>query len=197
MPWYASADIPKFLGIPLALGIITRFSLLFLIGKHHFHQNFLPYFSPFALAGLLYTIIIIFAQQAEHILHNLGPVFRTIVPLLLYFMVMFTGTFGGMWWWSRRKGEGKGWGYEEAAVQSFTAASNNFVSHTSASLCGGRMLMPRAGVIYSCMRGGLWRGFGSSLSVDHRTVGGSPCFVGLDLGGDIPRKASEMGFSTR
>jgi ACR3 family arsenite transporter len=116
------------LGIPLALGLITRFTLLLVIGKHKFQTNFLPYFSPLALAGLLYTIIIIFAQQAEHILHNIGPVFRTVVPLLLYFLVMFSGTFGGMWWWSVRRGVGRGWGYEEAAVQSFTASSNNFVS---------------------------------------------------------------------
>ncbi|GFZ48130.1 Arsenic compounds resistance protein 3 [Saitozyma sp. JCM 24511] len=117
-----------FLGIPLALGFITRFLLIFTIGRHNFETRFLPYFSPLALAGLLYTIIIIFAQQARHILDNLGPVFRTIVPLFLYFSIMFSATFAGMWWWSNRASTpvGRRSGYEEAAVQSFTAASNNF-----------------------------------------------------------------------
>ncbi|CAD6572525.1 MAG: hypothetical protein TREMPRED_000567 [Tremellales sp. Tagirdzhanova-0007] len=115
-----------FLGIPLALGLMTRFILFFTIGQDRFHRLFLPYFSPLALAGLLYTIIVIFAQQARHILHNLGPVFRTIVPLILYFSVMFTATFTGMWWWSNQSWRKGHVGYEEAAVQSFTAASNNF-----------------------------------------------------------------------
>lgn len=116
----------QFLGIPLALGLITRFTLLLTIGRDRFHRLFLPCFSPLALAGLLYTIIVIFAQQAKHILHNLGPVFRTIVPMVLYFATMFSSTFAGMWWWSNRSGRERV-GYEEAAVQSFTAASNNFV----------------------------------------------------------------------
>ena len=115
-----------FLGIPLVLGLITRFSLILLIGKQNFQTRFLPYFSPLALLGLLYTIIVIFAQQAKHILHNLGPVFRTIVPLLIYFVIMFGGTFLLMWLWARRTAGRVG--YQEAAVQSFTASSNNFVS---------------------------------------------------------------------
>jgi ACR3 family arsenite transporter len=67
-------------------------------------------------------------------LANIGPVFRVVVPMFLYFMVMFGGAFAGMWWYSWRtyrkgeKGWGKGMGYREAAVQSFTASSNNFVS---------------------------------------------------------------------
>jgi hypothetical protein len=127
---YTTLTPEQYLGIPLALGIITRFTLLLVIGSHNFHHKFLPYFSPLALAGLLYTIIVIFAQQARHILDNIGPVFRTIVPMLMYFAIMFFGTFAGMWWWSNRTGRGRGVnvGYEEAVVQSFTAASNNFVS---------------------------------------------------------------------
>ncbi len=118
--------------------MITRFALIFTIGHKKFESYFLPFFSPLALIGLLYTIIIIFAQQAQHILHNLGPVFRTFVPMIMYFLIMFGMTFAGMWWWSRNYstfrlvggvGKSRGVGYEEAAVQSFTAASNNFVSH--------------------------------------------------------------------
>ena len=118
----------KFLGIPLVLGIITRGILLPTLGPKKF-ATFLNFFSPLALLGLLYTIIVIFAQQARRILDNLGPVFRTIVPLVMYFSIMFGLTFAGMWWWARSgRGTIMRGGYEEAAVQSFTAASNNFVS---------------------------------------------------------------------
>ena len=71
----------------------------------------------------------LFAYQGHHILHNLGPTFRVIVPLVLYFAVMWAGAFSLVWYLGRRQaraGAG-GWGYEMAVVQSFTAGSNNFV----------------------------------------------------------------------
>ena len=37
------------------------------------------------------SIILIFASQATRILDNIGPVFRTMVPMCLYFAVMWTG----------------------------------------------------------------------------------------------------------
>lgn len=107
--------------------MITRFGLIFTIGRERFN-TFLTYFSPLALAGLLYTIIIIFAQQARHILDNIGPVFRVFVPMVMYFTIMFGLTFAWSWYWSRRRGLGRV-GYEQGCVQSFTAASNNFVRH--------------------------------------------------------------------
>lgn len=90
--------------------------------------RFLPLFSPLALLGLLYTIIVMFAYQGRHIVHNLGPVFRVFVPMILYFVIMWTGAFGFVFWLSRREGEARLWGYEMAVVQAFTAGSNNFVS---------------------------------------------------------------------
>ncbi|SNX82989.1 related to arsenite transporter ARR3 [Melanopsichium pennsylvanicum] len=114
-----------YLGIPLAAGVATRFLVLGTFGKEFFQRKFLPFFSPLSLIALLYTIIIIFAEQAQHILDNLGPVFRTFVPLILYFALMWTGTFALIWWLSVRYGKTE-WGYQMAVVQAFTAGSNNF-----------------------------------------------------------------------
>jgi ACR3 family arsenite transporter len=114
-----------YLGIPLAAGVVTRFSMLSILGRKRFEQSFLPYFGPLSLIGLLYTIIIIFAEQARRILDNLGPTFRTFVPLILYFAIMWVATFVFVWRMSRRFGT-KVWGYQMAVVQAFTAASNNF-----------------------------------------------------------------------
>lgn len=50
-------------------------------------------FGHLSFVGLLFTIIIIFAEQAAHILHNLGPTFRCLVPLVLYFAITWTITF--------------------------------------------------------------------------------------------------------
>jgi ACR3 family arsenite transporter len=118
-----------YLGIPLAAGVITRFGVIAIVGKDRFQRKFLPFFSPLSLLALLYVIIVIFASQARSILHNLGPVFRVFVPLLLYFFFMWTFTFLGIWKLSQRRlapGKESHWGYQMAVVQSFTGGSNNF-----------------------------------------------------------------------
>lgn len=49
--------------------------------------------------------------------------FRVFVPMILYFVVMWTGVFVAFWYMNRRHPDG-GYGYPIAVVQSFTAASN-------------------------------------------------------------------------
>ncbi|KAH9476521.1 Arsenite resistance protein ArsB [Psilocybe cubensis] len=116
-----------YLGIPLAAGVVTRYSVIFLTNKQFFDKRFIPFFSPIALIGLLYTIIVLFAYQGHRILHDLGPVFRVFVPQILYFVIMWTSTFTLIYYLSRReKVEDTIYGYEMAVVQAFTAASNNF-----------------------------------------------------------------------
>lgn len=119
---------------------MTRYTVILLCGRKFFTTKFLPYFSPLALVGLLYTIIVIFAEQAKQILDNIGDVFRVFVPMIVYFALMWTGTFVGVWWWLRRRNARsqqdsamkKGWAYKMAVVQAFTAGSNNFVSRSAA-----------------------------------------------------------------
>ncbi|KAI0033195.1 arsenical-resistance protein ACR3 [Vararia minispora EC-137] len=107
-----------YLGIPLAAGCATRYAVWASAGKTFLDEQFSPYFGLLSLLGLLYTIIVMFAYQGSAIVHNLGPVFRTMVPLVLYFVVVWTAIL--MWMRSL------GIRYERAIVQSFTAGSNNF-----------------------------------------------------------------------
>lgn len=44
-----------YLGIPLLAGVVTRFTVIGVIGRDRFETKFLPYFGPLALVGLLYT----------------------------------------------------------------------------------------------------------------------------------------------
>jgi hypothetical protein len=69
-------------------------------------------------------IILIFAGQATRILDNIGDVFRVVVPMVVYFIIMWTGTFFLVFWLSRRRGGARKYGYKMAVVQSFTAGSN-------------------------------------------------------------------------
>ena len=101
------------------------------MSEEFFERRFLPFFSPLALIGLLYTILILFSYQGHSIIHNLGPVFRVFVPQILYFIIMWNSTFFFIYYLSRREGPGpRKFGYEMAVVQAFTAASNNFVCYS-------------------------------------------------------------------
>ena len=71
-----------------------------------------------------HSIILIFAQQANRILDNIGSVFRVFVPMCVYFIVMWTGTFFLVYYLTSRKEGSKKYGYKMAVVQSFTAGSN-------------------------------------------------------------------------
>lgn len=58
-----------------------------------------------------------FAEQASRILDNIGDVFRVFVPMILYFIVMWTGTFFLVFVLSKRRGGCEKYGYKMAVVQ--------------------------------------------------------------------------------
>jgi ACR3 family arsenite transporter len=116
--WDIAKSVLIFLGIPLAAGIITRFSLLRSKGKEWYETRFMPRLGPTALVGLLFTIVVMFSMQGDKILAAPLGVLRVALPLLAYFVLMFFVSFAISRW--RR------FPYELAATQSFTAASNNF-----------------------------------------------------------------------
>ncbi|KAJ7500985.1 arsenical-resistance protein ACR3 [Mycena galericulata] len=116
----------NYLGILLVAGIVTRYAVWYLTSKAFLEDRFLRFFGPFTLIGLLYTIIVMFANQGHHIVHNIGPVFRVFVPMILYFVIMWTSTFGFIYCLGRRNKNSQNFGYEKAVVQAFTAGSNNF-----------------------------------------------------------------------
>lgn len=116
--WDIAKSVLIFLGIPLAAGAITRFSLVSRRGAEWYDGQFAPRLGPTALVGLLFTIVVMFSMQGDMILANPWDVLRVAIPLLVYFIIMFFVSFGISVW---RK-----FSYEMAATQSFTAASNNF-----------------------------------------------------------------------
>ncbi|WP_164017532.1 ACR3 family arsenite efflux transporter [Pyxidicoccus trucidator] len=107
-----------FLGVPLVAGALTRVVLTRLKGEPWYEQRFLPRLGPTALLGLLYTIVLMFAMQGEKLTRLPLDVVRISLPLLVYFLIMFTSAF----FLSRRLG----FSYEETTSLSFTAAGNNF-----------------------------------------------------------------------
>ncbi|MEV7793877.1 ACR3 family arsenite efflux transporter [Streptomyces sp. NPDC087512] len=116
--WHVALNVVIFLGIPLLAGFLTRRIGERKLGRTGYEARFLPKIGPWALYGLLFTIVILFALQGRTITSQPLDVARIALPLLVYFAVMFFGTF--------LLGKGLGLAYDRTATLAFTAAGNNF-----------------------------------------------------------------------
>jgi ACR3 family arsenite transporter len=116
--WTIVRSVLIFLGIPLIAGYLTRRLGERAKGRTWYEARFLPRLGPFALYGLLFTIVILFALQGHAITSRPLDVVRIALPLLIYFAIMWTGSLA--------LGRAIRLPYPRAATLAFTAAGNNF-----------------------------------------------------------------------
>ena len=117
-PWQIARSVLIFLGVPLVAGYLTRRIGERARGREWYENRLLPRLGPWALYGLLFTIVILFALQGGQITAHPLDVVRIAIPMVLYFAVMWTGGV--------LVGVAAGLGYARTTTLAFTAAGNNF-----------------------------------------------------------------------
>jgi arsenical-resistance protein len=117
-PGQIAKSVLIFLGIPLLSGYLSRRIAERAKGRQWYESVFLPKVGPWALYGLLFTIVILFALQGDQITTRPGDVARIALPLLAYFVIMWGGGYA--------LGAALHLGYQRTTTLAFTAAGNNF-----------------------------------------------------------------------
>ncbi len=111
-------SVVVFLGVPLLAGWATRTLGERARGRDWYESRFLPRLGPWALYGLLFTIVVLFALQGDAIASRPLDVARVALPLLVYFALTFA--LGML------LGRALRLGYAKSTTVAFTAAGNNF-----------------------------------------------------------------------
>jgi arsenate reductase len=117
-PWHIAKSVLIFLGIPLLAGYLSRRLGEKAKGRDWYETKFLPKVGPWALYGLLFTVVILSALQGDQITSRPLDVARIALPLLAYFAIMWGGGY--------LLGASLGLGYQRTTTLAFTAAGNNF-----------------------------------------------------------------------
>lgn len=110
-------SVVLYLGLPLFAGFLTRHYGVQRFGEKKF-EVFRGYLHALAIAGLLFTLIVMFALKGDLILKNPAFILRMAMPMTLFFWSMF-----GIVYFVSRKLE---LNYEDAVACAFNSTGRDF-----------------------------------------------------------------------
>lgn len=103
VPWETVfLSVVLYVVIPLVAGYGTRTLLISRKGKEWFEKDFLPFFGPITMIGLLATLVLLFSFQGEVILDNPLHIGLIAIPLILQTFLIFGLAYGWAKVWKVR-----------------------------------------------------------------------------------------------
>lgn len=119
VPWETIVlSVLIYVGLPLLVGVLSRYWIFHNKGRRWFEEKFLHYLSPISIAALLLTLVLLFAFKGELIVNNPLHILLIAVPLFLQTNFIFFITYVAA--------QKLGMDYEDAAPAALIGASNHF-----------------------------------------------------------------------
>ncbi|MGL5035067.1 MAG: ACR3 family arsenite efflux transporter [Microcystaceae cyanobacterium] len=119
VPWATILlSVLIYVGLPLAMGIYSRYWILKHKGKQWFEEKFLKYLDPISISALLITLVLLFAFKGELIVNNPLHIFLIAIPLFIQTNLIFVLGYGAA--------KSLNLCYEDAAPAAMIGASNHF-----------------------------------------------------------------------
>jgi arsenite transporter len=107
-----------FLGAPLVIGFFVRRRLSKTRGDEWIEHKLSPWMRVMAIAGLLFTLIVMFTLKGQVIIDDPFVVVLVAIPVTVFFFTMFAGGYLTAW--------GFNISYQNSVAVGLTGASNNF-----------------------------------------------------------------------
>ncbi len=115
--WVVGESVVLYLGIPLAAGILTRFLGVRKFGEEWFHKLKF-YLDTLSIAGLLFTLVVMFALKGDLILERPFLIVQMAIPMTIFFWVMFVVVYLTGW--------KLGLDYKDAVAVGFNSTGRDF-----------------------------------------------------------------------
>jgi ACR3 family arsenite transporter len=115
--WVVGESVLLYLGLPLVAGILTRFLGVRRYGEEWFHKLKF-YLDSMSIAGLLFTLVVMFALKGDLILESPFLIVQMAIPMTLFFWVLFTVVYLVSW--------KLGLNYQDSVAVAFNSTGRDF-----------------------------------------------------------------------
>jgi ACR3 family arsenite transporter len=115
--WVVAESVLLYLGLPLILGVATRMAVVRRRGEQGM-EALKPLLNGISIAGLLFTLIVMFALKGDLIVERPAIVLELAIPMTIFFTTMFFGVL--------LVGARLGFPYRDAVAVAFNATGRDF-----------------------------------------------------------------------
>ncbi len=115
--WVVGESVLLYLGLPLIAGMLTRFLGVKRYGEEWFHKLKF-YLDSMSIAGLLFTLIVMFALKGDLILESPFLIVQMAIPMTLFFWVLFAAVYLVSW--------KLGLNYKDSVAVAFNSTGRDF-----------------------------------------------------------------------